>query len=71
MRDDVVALYVDRLGPYPKLVREWYDEARDATTYKASQERQVGHVCYGCEDAVCGKIAAGQTEVRWLETLEE
>lgn len=33
VRDDVVALYVDPRGPYPKLVREWYDEARDARTY--------------------------------------
>lgn len=34
MRDDVVALYVDPKGPYPKLVKEWYDEKRDARTYK-------------------------------------
>jgi hypothetical protein len=33
MRNDVVALYVDPRGPYPKLVREWYDEKRDARTY--------------------------------------
>jgi len=33
VRDDVVALYVDPRGPYPRLVREWYDEARDARTY--------------------------------------
>lgn len=33
VRDDVVALYVDPRGPYPKLVREWYDEKRDACTY--------------------------------------
>jgi hypothetical protein len=31
--DTVAALYVDPRGPYPKLVREWYDEARDARTY--------------------------------------
>jgi hypothetical protein len=31
--DDVVALYVDPRGPYPSIVREWYDEARDARTY--------------------------------------
>lgn len=29
----VAALYVDPRGPYPGLVREWYDEARDASTY--------------------------------------
>lgn len=33
MRYDVAALYVDRLGPYPKLVEHWWDEARDARTY--------------------------------------
>lgn len=30
---DVAALYVDRLGPYPKLVEHWWDEQRDARTY--------------------------------------
>lgn len=30
LRTDVAALYVDRLGPYPSLVADWYDEARDA-----------------------------------------
>ena len=29
----VAALYVDPLGPYPKLVEHWWDEARDAKTY--------------------------------------
>lgn len=33
MITDVAALYVDRLGPYPKLVEHWWDEARDARTY--------------------------------------
>lgn len=33
IREDVAALYVDPRGPYPRLVREWYDEARDARTY--------------------------------------
>lgn len=33
LRDNVVALYVDPLGPYPRLVREWYDETRDARSY--------------------------------------
>lgn len=32
-RDDVVALYADPGGPYPDLVVDWYDEARDARTY--------------------------------------
>lgn len=30
---DVVALFVDPRGPYPGIVRDWYDEARDARTY--------------------------------------
>lgn len=33
MRNDVAALYVDPRGPYPQLVRDWYDEARDARRY--------------------------------------
>lgn len=33
MIDTVAALYVDPKGPYPSLVRDWYDEARDARTY--------------------------------------
>ncbi len=32
-RSDVVALYVDPRGPYPGLVEDFYDEARDARTY--------------------------------------
>lgn len=34
MIDNVAALYVDPLGPYPKLVEHWWDEARDARTYE-------------------------------------
>lgn len=30
---NVAALYVDPLGPYPKLVEHWWDEQRDARTY--------------------------------------
>lgn len=33
LREDVAVLYVDPRGPYPSLVRHWYDEARDARTY--------------------------------------
>ncbi len=33
MIEDVAVLYVDPLGPYPKLVRHWYDEKKDARTY--------------------------------------
>lgn len=31
--EDVAVLYVDPRGPYPGLVRDWYDEKRDAKTY--------------------------------------
>jgi hypothetical protein len=33
-RRDVVALYVDPRGPYPALVAEWFDLARDARNYE-------------------------------------
>lgn len=32
--EDVVALYVDPRGPYPALVRQWFDAERDARTYR-------------------------------------
>ena len=31
--EDVAVLYVDPRGPYPDLVRHWYDETRDAASY--------------------------------------
>lgn len=31
-----MALYVDPRGPYPELVADWYDQARDARTYAGS-----------------------------------
>lgn len=33
MIDSVAALYVDPLGPYPGLVRDWYDAEKDARSY--------------------------------------
>lgn len=36
MTTRVVALYVDPEGPYPSLVQDWYDQARDARTYAGS-----------------------------------
>jgi len=33
---NVAALYVDAKGPYPKLVREWYDATRDARSYQGN-----------------------------------
>lgn len=33
LRTDVSVLYVDKLGPYPKLVADWWDAERDARNY--------------------------------------
>lgn len=33
LRDDVAVLYVDARGPYPGIVRDWYDTERNAMTY--------------------------------------
>lgn len=33
LRSDVAVLYVDPKGPYPELVVEWFDLARDAKSY--------------------------------------
>ena len=33
----VVALYVDARGPYPGIVRDWYDDTRDAMTYRGTR----------------------------------
>jgi hypothetical protein len=56
---DVVALYVDPRGPYPGLVREWYDEERDARTY-AGPHPVVAH-------PPCSRWCrlAGLVEARW------
>jgi hypothetical protein len=32
-------------------------------------EVRQGHVCYGCEDLVCNEIAAGTTDVRWVDSV--
>ncbi len=34
--EGVAVLYADPFGPYPGLVRQWYDETRDAFTYRDS-----------------------------------
>lgn len=34
LRTDVSVLYVDPRGVYPKLVADWWDEARDARNYR-------------------------------------
>lgn len=33
LAEDVSVLFVDPRGPYPSLVRDWYDETRDARSY--------------------------------------
>lgn len=78
LRTDVAALYVDRLGPYPKLVAEWFDEARDARTY-AGPLPVVAHPPCGpwgnlykfCkhQDADLGPLAVTQVQ-RWGGVLE-
>lgn len=37
LRSDVSVLYVDRHGPYPLLVQDWYDAARNAMTYRGTR----------------------------------
>lgn len=29
----------------------------------------TGHVCYGCEDRICNLMAAGLSEIRWLDSI--
>ncbi len=40
-RTDVSVLYVDARGPYPKLVADWWNEARDANRYGFSGRNPV------------------------------
>lgn len=72
LRTDVVALYVDAKGIYPKLLAEgyWYDEARDARTYAGPWPVVAhppcgpwGRFAFRCkQDASCGP--AGVAAVR-------
>jgi hypothetical protein len=76
--EDVAVLYVDPRGPYPTLVRHWYDEARDARTY-AGPWPVVAHPPCGpwgnlrafCsrQDESLGPIAVEQVR-RWGGVLE-
>lgn len=43
LREDVAVLYVDPRGPYPSLVRDWYDADRDAATYPLGTLPVVAH----------------------------
>jgi hypothetical protein len=44
--DSVTALYVDPRGPYPSLLVDWYDEARDARNY-AGPNPVIAHPACG------------------------
>jgi hypothetical protein len=61
LRTDVVALYVDPLGPYPRLVAEWYDETRDARTYAGPLPVVAHPPCgpWGRNSFACTKQDAG------------
>jgi hypothetical protein len=55
----VVALFVDRNGIYPKRVAEWYDDKRDARTYRGNLPVVAHPPC----QAWCR--LAGLVEARW------
>lgn len=68
MRSNVAALYVASYGPYPRMLSDWYDEARDARSYQGSDPvvahppcgpwGQLRHMCK--EDTLwCGPHAVG------------
>jgi hypothetical protein len=78
LRDDVVALYVDPRGPYPRLVRDWYDADRDAKTYDGPLPVVAHPPCgpWGAlkhlnrfQDASCAPRAAEQVR-QWGGVLE-
>ncbi|HSY22342.1 MAG TPA: hypothetical protein VK841_09520 [Polyangiaceae bacterium] len=66
LRTDVAALFVDPLGPYPKLLAEWWDEKRDATRYTGPLPvvahppcgpwSKLRHLCTK-QDPACGPFA--------------
>lgn len=70
LRTDVAALYVDPKGPYPKLVRDWYDEARDAKTYAGPRPVVAHPPCgpWGMMRGLCTKQdkAAGPQAVEMV-----
>lgn len=77
--EDVAVLYVDPRGPYPQLVREWYDEARDARTYAGPWPvvahppcgpwGRLSHLCTR-QDSTHGPIAFELVR-RWGGVLEQ
>lgn len=78
LRTDVSVLYVDPRGPYPKLVADWWDEARDAKLY-AGPNPVVAHPPCGPwgsmaslshhQDPECARVAVRQVR-RWGGVLE-
>ena len=71
LRSDVSALYVDRLGPYPKLLADCWDETRDARNY-AGPNPVVAHPpcgpwgrnAFSCTLQDAGAFAHGLAMVR-------
>ncbi len=78
LRRDVAALFVMPDGPYPTLVEEWWDAARDAKLYEGPLPVVAhppcgpwGRLKYLCkyQDASCGPRAVAQVR-RWGGVLE-
>jgi hypothetical protein len=79
MRDDVSVLYVDRLGPYPKLVQDWWDDRRDARLYDGPNPivahppcgawSSLRHLSFGA-GRDCGLVAVNQVR-QWGGVLEQ
>ena len=79
MRTDVSALYIDPRGPYPKMLADCWDEARDARNY-AGPNPVVAHPPCGPwgamrhlssqrQDSSCGPAAVASVQ-RWGGVLE-
>jgi hypothetical protein len=74
----VTALYVDSTGPYPLLVWDWWDEARDARKYEGPWPvvahppcrnwSKLRHLAKG-DDSDCGPRAVEQVQT-WGGVLE-
>ncbi len=77
-RSDVTALYVEPNGPYPDLVEDWYDAARDARTYQGNNPivahppcgpwGQLHHLCTR-QDKTLGLVSVAQVQ-QWGGVLE-
>lgn len=74
--ENVAVLYVDPRGPYPALVREWFDTSRDARSYEGPWPvvahppcgpwGTMRHLSSGkgeAQDATCGPHAVGMVQL--------